>query len=285
MLAPADDNMDKIMRLDDLWIFGYGSIVWKHDEVKYTAKVSAAHVRGYRRRFWQYSPCHRGTPTKPGLVVSLYSAGDLEQMEIQSSDSDEDFDDFPDEEWRVDGVAFRVTPSYRDKVVKDLVRRERSGFEITWMPIYDRENNIVCDQGMVFVAGIDQGNFAGVKSVEEIADRVQVCYGPSGSNIEYVIRLEEWLQGHGVKDNHVSAVAQAVRDRVGDKHDGDNHLVGCGKNNDIDVIIGKGRNISAEEQQQQQDKVNGRLGMARDRECERECVSVGATENRSVTDA
>lgn len=275
MLTPADD-MDKIMRLDDLWIFGYGSIVWKHDEVKYSAKVSAAHVRGYRRRFWQYSPCHRGTPTKPGLVVSLYSAGDWEQMDVQSpntSDS-EDFDDF-DDEWRVDGVAFRVTPAYRDKVVKDLVRRERSGFEITWMPIYDRDNNVVCTEGMVFVAGIDQGNFAGVKSVDEIADTVRACYGPSGSNIEYVIRLDDWLAGHGVQDSHVSAVAQAVRDRVGADDDDDDDDVEGDVGGKTDVkLIGKGR--SGEEQQ---DNINGKISVARERESERECVSVGATEN------
>lgn len=271
--------MEKIMRLDELWIFGYGSIVWKHDEVKYSAKVSTAHVRGYRRRFWQYSPCHRGTPSKPGLVVSLYNANDWEQMDVQSantSDSD-DFDvDYTDcDEWRVDGVAFRVTPAYRDKVVKDLVRRERSGFEITWMPIYDRDNNVVCSEGMVFVAGIDQGNFAGVKSVDEIADTVRACYGPSGSNIEYVVRLDEWLVGHGLQDSHVSAVAQAVRDRVGGEGDDDDDAVGCNKKIDVKMLVVKGRNGGEDHQ----DNFNGKLDLARDREGERECVSVGATEN------
>ena len=54
-----------------LWIFGYGSLVWRPEErwSDYDAKPCA--VRGWRRYFAQLSTDHRGVPGAPGLVCTL----------------------------------------------------------------------------------------------------------------------------------------------------------------------------------------------------------------------
>lgn len=103
-------------RIKDLWVFGYGSIIWKNSEVERSEELPA-YIHGYKRRFWQNSPDHRGTCESPGLVVSIYPPREWDRLNID----DQDLKQFPDnerDEWSVHGRAFRVTPAYRDKVSK-----------------------------------------------------------------------------------------------------------------------------------------------------------------------
>ena len=43
-----------------LWIFGYGSLVWKPDFEFTSRKIG--YLKGYVRRFWQGNVTHRGVP-------------------------------------------------------------------------------------------------------------------------------------------------------------------------------------------------------------------------------
>src|SRR5438552_12225970 len=60
----------------DLWVFGYGSLMWRPG----FAYEEAQHARlvGYRRCFCIYSVHHRGTPERPGMVLGLDRGGACE---------------------------------------------------------------------------------------------------------------------------------------------------------------------------------------------------------------
>jgi len=62
-----DDNTD------DVWLFGYGSLIW-NPVVEVKAQV-LGRIYGYHRRFCLKTRIGRGTPENPGLVLGLARGG------------------------------------------------------------------------------------------------------------------------------------------------------------------------------------------------------------------
>lgn len=55
--------------MDDLWVFGYGSLLWNPGFP--VAETQVARLQDWRRSFCMSSIHHRGTPEAPGLVLAL----------------------------------------------------------------------------------------------------------------------------------------------------------------------------------------------------------------------
>ena len=63
---------------DDLWIFGYASLIWR-PEFEFDEQRFAS-VRGYHRALKMWSRLNRGTPECPGLVFGLLPGGSCRGM-------------------------------------------------------------------------------------------------------------------------------------------------------------------------------------------------------------
>lgn len=171
---------------DGIWIFGYGSLIWRPD-FDY-AENRPAVIDGWARRFWQGSTDHRGVPGAPGRVVTLVEA--------------------PGETcW---GVAYRVSNGDREHVLAVLDYREKGGYrlaEVT-MRFAGPEGGSV--DGLVYIATPDNPNYLGPAEPADIAAQVRASAGPSGHNTEYVLRLAAAIRELGADDPHVFGIERLL---------------------------------------------------------------------------
>ena len=168
---------------DELWIFGYGSLVWRPD-FPFVERCAAC-VRGWSRRFWQASTDHRGVPRAPGRVVTL--AAEPETVC-----------------W---GVVYRVAGSLRETVLARLDARESGGFTRRNVEATLRRSRDERVLALTYIAPPGNPNFLGPAPNGEIARQVRASHGPSGSNLEYVLRLADSLRELGVDDDPVLELA------------------------------------------------------------------------------
>ncbi len=183
-----------------LWIFGYGSLMWRPAFAHTERQVGT--IRGWTRRFWQGSPDHRGIPDAPGRVVTLVPTEEPER--------------------RCLGVAYRIDAEDRDEILARLDHREVAGyerfttqFELAQAPASHRQGATV--EVLVYIAGRGNENYLGPATLDEIAAHVCTSAGPSGSNVEYVLELARALRESGAPyedDEHAFSVEQHVRARL-----------------------------------------------------------------------
>lgn len=165
----------------EVWVFGYGSLIYKADFPFLERRP--ARIHGWTRRFWQGSHDHRGTPEAPGRVVTLVR-----------------------EEGAVCvGMAYRVTPDVFDH----LDYREKNG--------YLRFATELCfeggggAEGLVYIATEDNAAFLGPATEAEIARHIAASEGPSGPNRDYLLHLAAALRELGADDPHVFAIERHLR--------------------------------------------------------------------------
>lgn len=173
-----------------MWIFGYGSLVWR-PAFAYR-ECRPALLEGWARRFWQGSTDHRGVPGAPGRVVTLV----------------------PEPGAHCWGRAYRVDAQVAESVGEGLDHRERGGYarmqaELRVSGALERSV-----EALVYRATPDNPNYLGPASLEAIAEQIARSEGPSGTNREYLLRLAEALREQAAEDDHVFALESLLRARL-----------------------------------------------------------------------
>lgn len=173
--------------MGDRWIFGYGSLVWR-PAFPFRTRVPGF-VRGYTRRFWQGSTDHRGIVGAPGRVVTV----------------------LPEPSARVWGMLYQVDRADVDEVLARLDHREKGGYERHEVEVQVPEHERAVGGALMYAATPKNPEYLGEAPLPEIAAQVRRSHGPSGANLEYVLRLAEALREIGADDEHVFALAELLR--------------------------------------------------------------------------
>jgi len=172
----------------DLWVFGYGSLMWRPG-FEFIEQVPARLI-GEHRALCVYSFDHRGTPEKPGLVLGLDRGGACR------------------------GIAFRVAAKHRAATVDYLRGREqtthvyREVMRSVWLENEARERI----SAMAYVVDRGHVQYAGRLTLAEQVRYVRQGHGRSGNNRDYVLSTVKSIEAQGLRDRQLHQLAELLRD-------------------------------------------------------------------------
>jgi len=156
--------------MSELWIFGYGSLMWKPGFE--FAEAARARLVGYRRCFCIYSTNHRGRPERPGLVLGLDRGG------------------------MCDGLAYRVAPENARATAEYLrVREQVNGvYREAHVPVTIEEGRRREVMAQAYIVERAHPSFTGPLSLAAQANLIRGAKGLSGANLDYLINTLAHLE-------------------------------------------------------------------------------------------
>jgi glutathione-specific gamma-glutamylcyclotransferase len=180
-------NTDAEHETGELWVFGYGSLMWRPG-FDYLERVPARLI-GLHRALCVFSFVHRGTPEKPGLVLGLDRGGMCR------------------------GIAYRVAAAARAKTIGYLRSREQvTSVYVEIMrqiELEDRDRRRV--RALCFTVDRSHVQYAGRRTLAESLHYVRQGHGSSGANREYVIETVQALETLGYRESELHIIAESLK--------------------------------------------------------------------------
>ena len=171
----------------DLWIFGYGSLMW--DPGFHHAEAHPALLYGYHRRFCVYSCTYRGTRAQPGLVLGLDRGGACK------------------------GIVYRVPRRHAKATLAYLWKRELDDGVYRMRKLRVRlEQRTV--EAYSFVVDRAHRGYAAELSVKETARLILQGVGQRGLCVHYLENTVRHIEVLGLTDGALHRLAEVVRRRA-----------------------------------------------------------------------
>lgn len=168
-----------------LWIFAYGSLIWKPDFDAVEAQHGA--TRGWHRSFCLEMTRWRGTRAQPGLMMALDRGG------------------------RCNGIVFRLADDDRLGQLRRLIRREVGTMDdaatVRWIPVATAHGLV---RALVFWAGPKGERVSRKLPLETVARVLARACGHMGSCAEYLYLTVKHLEERGIRDRNLWRLQQLV---------------------------------------------------------------------------
>lgn len=172
----------------DLWVFAYGSLMWRPEFAYAESRIGT--VRGFHRRFCLLQRRFRGTPERPGFVLALDRGGLCR------------------------GVAFRLAGTNPSETLMPLWRREMRGrgYVARWLPVATEAGTV---SALTFLVNRASDRYSGRLTDAEIAEKIAAACGHMGPSAEYLFRTVEACEALGIRDRHLWSLQALVAERLG----------------------------------------------------------------------
>ena len=169
----------------DIWIFGYGSLIW-NPSFDFDMRIPA-HLFGYHRRFCLRTTITRGSSENPGLVLGLDRGGSTK------------------------GILFRIPATIATKECDVIWKREmlNGAYEPTWVRVKMRNGRDL--KALTFVIKRSHPSFAAPMSDGESVKIIANASGILGPNSEYLFNTEEALNREGIFDFKLKKLCALVK--------------------------------------------------------------------------
>ena len=170
-----------------LWVFGYGSLIWK-PEFEFEAR-EPARIHGYHRRLCLRSVSYRGTHECPGIVAGLDRGGSCL------------------------GMAYRIGAAAVPEVFRGLWKREMflGSYRPAWLQARLLRRAGV--EALAFVVRRDAFNYGGRLADDELVQILVRACGSKGSSLEYLQRTVAALHEAGLRDPHLERLMHKAEGR------------------------------------------------------------------------
>lgn len=163
-------------RTQDLWLFAYGSLIWRPDLE--LAGQQPARVLGYHRALRMRSRINRGTPEQPGLVLALLSGGSCQ------------------------GLLYRIEASRAEASLRQLWEREMpSGvYDPRWLNCHGAQGP---RSALAFTLSRRSPSWTGAIDDERLLHILRHARGRYGSTLDYLRSTVHSLRAHGIRDREL----------------------------------------------------------------------------------
>ncbi|WP_228529983.1 gamma-glutamylcyclotransferase [Diaphorobacter caeni] len=172
---------------EDLWVFGYGSLIWRPD-FDYSERRDAK-VFGWHRALKMWSRVNRGTPDCPGLVFGMLSGGSCR------------------------GVIFRVDKAHGREVMINLWAREMvmGVYDPRWLECHTSEGPI---RSLAFTLSRKSPSHTGILSDDEYCRIFAEATGKFGTTHDYARATHEQLLQMGIEDRALARLLSLPKPRA-----------------------------------------------------------------------
>jgi glutathione-specific gamma-glutamylcyclotransferase len=167
-----------------IWVFAFGSLIW--NPAFHFVERRTARIHGFHRQFCLWARAGRGSPERPGLMLSLVAGGSCT------------------------GVAYRIAARAAATELDVLWRREMGtmAYRPVWTTAHTPKGP---EPAIAFSANREHERYVPGLEDQAVASFLATGAGPMGRCCDYLFDTVAHLRQLGIRDRRLEALEAKVR--------------------------------------------------------------------------